>query len=389
MASKNKHVPSKHLQIAAILEAASDAITVQTLDGTILRWNKGAEKLCGYTAKEIIGKSFSILLPVNRLDEVSQIADLIKTGESVNHYDTIRKRKDGTLISVSISVSPIKDNKGRIIGASTIARDITEQKNEEDKFRVATLNILEDLSAEKKALQKALNRLGTLDKMRDTILNSGHELKSPLGPIKIQSQMLLAGDLGNVNSKQKASLHMILNNVDRLNRVMTDITDTAKLESNSVSLVYEKISMAGLIKEAVKQLDIKAKEGGISMVVRHMALPPVSADRQRIMEVITNLLENAIKFTPAKGRIVVAAEKVKDKVLVRITDTGIGISKENQKKLFTRFFQVDSSITRRFGGTGLGLSICKGIIEAHHGKIWVESKGLGRGSTFSFTLPAV
>lgn len=182
---------------------------------------------------------------------------------------------------------------------------------------------------------------------------------------------------------------MILNNVDRLNRVMTDITDTAKLESNSVSLVYEKISMAGLIKEAVKQLDIKAKEGGISMVVRHMALPPVSADRQRIMEVITNLLENAIKFTPAKGRIVVAAEKVKDKVLVRITDTGIGISKENQKKLFTRFFQVDSSITRRFGGTGLGLSICKGIIEAHHGKIWVESKGLGRGSTFSFTLPAV
>ena len=116
-------------------------------------------------------------------------------------------------------------------------------------------------------------------------------------------------------------------------------------------------------------------------------MPKITADRLRITEVIMNLLDNAIKFTPPGGKIVVEAKKDKNMVQVRVIDNGIGMDKDSQKRLFTRFFQTDSSITRRYGGTGLGLSICKGIIEAHGGKINAESDGLGRGSTFSFTIP--
>ncbi len=384
---KRARTPHSSSRFIANVDLFSDALTTKTLEGVLTSWNKGAEKVYGYKAKEVIGKSVNIIIPADKQDDANYLLKRVRNGEEVEDYETIQRRKDGSLINVSIDMVPIKISNGKIVGAAMVTRDITKQLKEREEFRAAMLNVLEDLNDEKRELEEVMDKLETLDRMRDTILNTGHELKSPLGPIKIQSQMLLAGDLGDVNSKQKSSLHMILSNIDRLNRVVNDLTDAARIESGAILIDYEKISLVALIKEAVLLLNAKAKNGGITLIVKLMDPPIISADRQKISEVIINLLENAIKFTPANGKITVTAKKDGNYAIVQVADTGIGISKESKKRLFTRFFQADSSIRRRFGGTGLGLSICKGIIEAHKGKIWAESKGIGKGSTFSFTLP--
>ncbi len=377
----------QYLKSTTIVDLLPDAITTRTLDGVIQSWNKSAEKIYNYKAEEVIGENINIIVPLDRQYEEVNLLKLISKGKEIENFETLRRRKNGTLINMLLNMAPIKDINGRIIGAVVISRDITREVKETADTATAMLNVLEDVTSEKEQLQQALNKVEALDKMRSTILNAGHELKSPLGPITIQSQMLLAGDLGKVNQKQKDSLHMILSNVSRLDRVMSDITDVARLESGSVVLVYEQISLAALIREEVEELGPKAKEAGIKLIMMPMTVPMIYADRQKILEVIANLLENAIKFTPVKGKIVVKAKKVKNQVLVQVTDTGIGISSTTNKMLFTRFFQADSSIRRRFGGTGLGLFICRGIIEAHHGRIKAESEGLGKGSTFSFMLP--
>lgn len=380
-------VPYKYFGFISTINLFPDALFTINLDGIITSWNKSAEKLYGYKIKEVVGNNVKIIVPADRSYEVEAILKRIVKGEEISDYKTIRKRKDGTLINVSIDMTSIRTLNNRIIGVSSVTRDITEQTNEKDEFQTAMLNVLQDLSDEKKELEEALAKLGTLDKMRDTILNTGHELKSPLGPIKLQSQMLLSGTLGKVNPKQKYSLQMILTNVDRLARVTGNLTDVTRLESGTILLDYGEVQLTKLIREAEEQLRAKVEEAKINLIIKPATLPIISADNQKIYEVIVNLLENAIKFTPAKGKIVVAAKKVKNEVMVQVTDTGIGMSRETLNKLFTRFYQADSDIRRRFGGTGLGLSICKGIIEAHHGKIWAESKGMGEGSTFSFMLP--
>jgi signal transduction histidine kinase len=260
-------------------------------------------------------------------------------------------------------------------------------KNELAATNVALLNVLDDLSAEKNKLEEALTKLWKLNKMEETVLNLGHELKSPLMPIKSQLQLLLDGDFGSINSKQKKSLEMILRNTERLNSLIGNVTDIAKIESDTLTIVYDPISLEKIIREQVYIRKPKCKAAGISLTMKPIKLPIIQADRQRISEVISNLLDNAIKFTPTKGKVIVEAKQVKDSVLVRVIDNGIGVKKEVLNKLFVRFFQADSSISRRYGGTGLGLSICKGIIDAHGGKIWAKSRGIGKGSIFSFTIP--
>jgi signal transduction histidine kinase len=288
--------------------------------------------------------------------------------------------KKGQLISV------IRGNNSKTNGASKLAINKTV-KNDPAATSSAMLNIIDDLNIENSELEQAMSKLWKLNKMEETILNLGHELRSPLVPVKSQLELLLDGDFGSISPEQKKSLEMILRNIERLNHLIGNVTDITKIESDSISLVYEPMSLKKAILEQVRLLKLKSQEKRITIVVRLFKLPIISADRQRMSEVITNLLDNAIKFTPPKGKIIIEAEKVKKNVLVQVIDSGIGINKKNLRLLFVRFFQVDSSISRRYEGTGLGLSICKGIIEAHGGKIYANSKGFGSGSTFGFTLP--
>lgn len=169
--------------------------------------------------------------------------------------------------------------------------------------------------------------------------------------------------------------------------MVTDVLDISRIRSKKLKLTLEKFSLVKIIKDVVREMKPGVQEKKIDLAMKLADLPKIVGDNDRISQVVSNLVNNAIKFTPEKGKITIEAEKRGKEVIVKIIDTGVGISSKNLKKLFAPFFQLETGLARKHGGTGLGLVICKGIIEAHGGKIWAESKGEGKGSTFSFTLP--
>jgi len=246
--------------------------------------------------------------------------------------------------------------------------------------------VMLDITARKQkeeALRK-VKQLEELDKMKDEFFSSAaHDLKNPLTPIKGKSQLLLQEYFGEMNEKQRKSVETILKNTNRLIRLTDDITTISRMRAGVLKFEMTEHNICDIIEESVENMELSAKEKHIALIKKYpMAMPPVKCDKDRINQVIGNLIGNAVKFTPENGKITVRAEKIKNNVIISVEDTGIGISEENQKRVFGAFFQVGS----KYGGTGLGLAICKNIVEAHHGNIRVES-ALGKGSKFIFTLP--
>jgi signal transduction histidine kinase len=213
-------------------------------------------------------------------------------------------------------------------------------------------------------------------------------LRTPLFPIKSQVELLLSGNFGELNDQQKESLAMIKRNEERLHSLVAEVLEVSQIESRKLKIVPGRAEIKKIIEEVAADLRPEAERRGIKLSLNIPAdLPEISADPQRIAQVAANLANNAVKFSNNGGAIAISAEKKDDNLLVKVEDQGIGLSPENIKKLFTPFFQVESGLVRERKGTGLGLAICKGIVEAHGGKIWAESEGEGRGSAFSFTLP--
>lgn len=255
-------------------------------------------------------------------------------------------------------------------------------------FTAQAQSIAERKQAEEE-LKKTVEKLKELDKLKDDFLNlTTHELKTPLIPIKSQAQLLLAGDYGALNKEQSEAMEMILRNEENLNRLSSDVLDIAKIRSNKLNLALEKASLNEAIAEMIKNLKTTAEEKHIDLSFSPAPeLPKILIDKTRIEQVVGNLLGNAIKFTPEGGKIKIKIQKKENNIITTVEDTGIGLSQENIEKIFTPFFQVESNLARKYHGTGLGLPICKGIIENHNGKIWADSQGEGKGTSFSFSLP--
>jgi signal transduction histidine kinase len=243
-----------------------------------------------------------------------------------------------------------------------------------------------DLIQSNKELALANERLTELDKLKsDFVSMVSHELKTPLAAVRTSAQVL---EVTDVNKETKAEmLDIILRNIDRQTNLVNDLLDLSRIESGRMELKFEKLSLDSIIADSIESVRPAAKEKGIALEIKLKEdLSSVNGDREKLTQVIINLLNNAIKFTPSgKGKIAIKARELNGQVEVRVSDTGIGIPLEDMGKIFDKFFQVDSTLTREAGGTGLGLAICKGIIEAHNGKICAESE-LGKGSTFIFTL---
>lgn len=268
------------------------------------------------------------------------------------------------------------------------------KKMESGRFEPVEISTGDDLEILGKAfnsmgreVSKVIRELRELDEAKTQFLSiTSHELRTPITPIKTQLQLLLRGFYGDLNERQIKSLRMIERNTDRLNRLLGDLLEISRIQSGRLKLNITKQNLKEVIEETVDFMRPSADEKKISIETRLDDVPDIEIDRDRIIQVLQNLISNAIKFTPSGGRVDISLKKYGDGAIISVKDTGVGMSREIREKVFEPFFQADDWKSRKIGGTGLGLTICKGIIEAHGGRIWCESEP-GKGSVFHIILP--
>ena len=237
------------------------------------------------------------------------------------------------------------------------------------------------------ALSKMDEERLQLDKAKTEFLSiTSHELRTPITPLKAQLQMLQQEYFGKLTDKQKESLDVVLRNTERLNKIIEDFLEISRIEAARLKFSFRKTDLQEMVKETVRFMDGFAKEKNITLMASSNELPLIDVDPDRISQVLRNLVHNAIKFSPIGGSIEINTELKNDHIRFSVKDQGVGLTSDDQIRVFEPFYQVEGTLSRKHGGTGLGLTICRGIIEAQKGKIWVESKP-GQGSTFYFTIP--
>lgn len=365
-----------HYWLSAIIESAEDAIISKTLDGVITSWNKGAQRIFGYTADEIIGKPVTILIPADHMDEEPKILARLRKGERIEHYETVRARKDGTLVNISLTVSPIRGPGGQIIGASKIARDITERKEaEEERERLFALE------------QQARSAAEEANRLKDEFLATvSHELRTPLTSILGYSKMLCTGMLGEKETAH--AVDAIERNARAQAQIVNDILEVSSIITGKLRLDLRQISPIPAVESAIDAIRPTVGAKGVHLMVSlDPSAGPIMIDPDRLQQIAWNLLSNAVKFTPAGGRIEIRLERLDGQVQLKVSDTGIGISPDFLPFVFDRFRQADSSTTRTHGGLGLGLALVRYLAELHGGTVEAESQGEGHGATFIVTFP--
>ena len=361
--TERKKAREMRLRLASIVESTDDSILSMTLDGTLVSWNRGAEKIYGYLAGVMIGQSFIRLIPNDYSEEIRGILNRIWEGGRLDNYETKRLCKDGRLIDVSLTLSPIKDDRGKITGISSIGRDITKLKQAEEALR------------QKKDLEIKSGFVSMVS----------HELRTPLTAIKMGIDILIGGEAGPVAAEQKEWLEMAQRNVERLTRLINNVLDFQKLDAGQTFTDCKEQALNELIRELEMTLRSLAHHKNLAFDFELAEdLPKVSFDREKITEVLMNLVSNAVKFTD-QGKICLKTERKENQVEVSVTDTGIGIQSQDMTRLFKHFIQLHGDHAKT-GGTGLGLAISKKIIDQHGGVIGARSE-YGKGSTFYFRLP--
>lgn len=532
--TEQKNGETKQAMLAAIIESSEDAIVSKTLDGIITTWNYSAEKMFGYSEAEMIGKSILTIIPANRRQEEDVIINKIKKGERVEHYETYRLPKDSVEIPVSLTISPIKNSNGQVIGASKIARNISKQKNAEESLQryannMETLNTVNKMISEHLDVQEILQQVtdvttrvtgaafgaffynqldehgesytlftlsgasreafekfgmprntavfnptftgeGTvrvdditkdprygkntphhgmpgghlpvvsylavsvisksgkvigglfyghpepgkftvhhqhlvesvakqaaialenaklyeeiqrLNSKKDEFIGlASHELKTPVtslsGYLQIINRRLPAEDIN------KGFIEKALTQINKLSALISDLLDVSKIETGQLPLSFTGFNLLELVKEVTEVMQYSTGTHTLSLKANVDKLM-VTADRQRIEQVIINLLSNAIKYSPGANLVNISVSVNDNKALVSIQDFGLGISREQQDQIFTRFYRVEDMAVH-ISGLGIGLFISKEIISRHNGRLWVESE-MGKGSVFFFEIP--
>lgn len=530
-----KHInENRQAMLAAIIESSEDAIVSKTLDGIITTWNHSAEKMFGYTENEIIGKSIMTIIPDNRRQEEDLIIGKIKAGERVEHYETYRLTKYNTEIAVSLTISPIKNSEGQVIGASKIARNITKQKDSEESLlryanNLETLNAVNNMISEHLDVQEILQQVtdvttqvtgaafgaffyNQLDERGESYMlytlsgapraafekfnmprntavfhptfsgeatvrsdditkdprygKSGPHYGMPKGHLPVVSYLAVpviskAGDvigglfyghpepgrftvhherlvesvakqaaialenaklyeeIQKLNAKKdefiglashelktpvtslsgylqiinrrlpnddpnKSFIEKALAQINKLTALISDLLDVSKIETGQLPLSFTKFDLLQLVKEVADVMQYSAHSHTIKLHASTETLM-VTADRQRIEQVIINLLSNAIKYSPGAGAVDIAVSMDHGRALVSVQDFGLGVSKEQQERIFNRFYRVEDMAVH-ISGLGIGLFISKEIITRHNGRLWVESEE-AKGSTFFFEIP--
>ncbi len=461
-------------QLAAIVAFSDDAIISKRLDGTITSWNKSAEKVFGYTSKEAIGKSIRMLIPKKLLPEENTIISNIKKGKHIDHYETVRIRKDGQEIFVSLTISAIKNSQGKIIGASKIARDISDKKKIENELahlaslvesssdaiwsstldniivswnkgaemmygfkaeKVVGHNIVDFIVPQEKmeereemvkkiirgeqmdgletvritkdkkkidvsmtvsplndpqgkivgisAIARNITEQKEQEKLKDEFISmASHELKTPITSMKMFLD-ILSSYLGEKNSGAQTYVKRINDQTNKMRDLVNDLLDVSRIGTGKLSFRKEKFELDKIVQDTIESIQPAAKKHELKFIANNSL--PVYGDKFRIYQVITNLLNNAIKYSPRSDKIVITAKAKNDQAIVSVKDFGIGIAKDKQQKIFEKLYQVTDHEERTFPGLGMGLYISKEIVKGHNGKMWVKSEK-GKGSIFYFSL---
>lgn len=357
------HREDTESRLAAIVASSDDAIVSKDLNGIILTWNYGAERIFGYTPDEAIGKSIRMLIPADRQSEEDDVLAKIRLGQVVDHFETVRQRKDGTLIDVSVTISPIKNADGQIVGASKIARDVSEQR----KLRA----VADEASRLKDEFLAVLS----------------HELRTPLNTVLGYARMLRREDKRMNGELRERALDALERNADTLTRLVNDVLDTSRVVTGKLRLEMDPCPLDAVVAEAIRSIQPAAEAKNIALEIHMDPALTVLCDRDRMLQVMWNILSNAVKFTPSGGRVTVRGARIGGEITIAIRDTGIGISPAHLPFVFQRFWQAHTGASREFGGLGLGLALSRHIVELHGGSIAAESDGEGAGTVFSVTLP--
>jgi diguanylate cyclase (GGDEF)-like protein/PAS domain S-box-containing protein len=403
-------ITETQIYLKNVLNNSADIIITTDSEGKIVEFNIGASRVLGYSKEEVIGRKVEELW-LNPKDRQEILKSLEKDGYITN-YETQLITKDGSIVDVILTLSIIKNGDGKIHGTVGISKDITEKKKleraiEERNLELKELNekLEEKVIERTMELEKANRELERSNKLKSQfIATMSHELRTPLNSILGFSELLLDEVFGNLTEKQKRYVNNIYNSGNHLLQLINNILDLAKIESGKMELHYETFSLKQALVEVENILKplIHKKNQRLTVSVEEK-LSVINADRTKFKQILYNLLSNAIKFTGEGGSISITADLIEKEnynlistkkccknnyLKISITDTGIGIKKDYQEKIFLEFEQLDSSYSRKYEGTGLGLALTKKLVELHGGKIFVDSEE-GKGSTFTVLLPIV
>lgn len=364
-------------RLAAIVQSSDDAIVSKDLNGIVTSWNGAAERMFEYTADEMIGESITKVIPIERLSEEDYVLGRIREGLAVEHFETVRRAKSGRLIDISLTVSPIRNADGVVVGASKIARDVTEQNRLRAAHRAA-------LEAENRRAHEA-NRVKSA-----FVANMSHELRTPLNSVIGFAELFADQRFGPLAPKYVDFARIMVRSSHHLLQLVNDILDLAKVEAGRIDLRPDWVKVQMIADEARLTLLAVAQARDVRIDIDvESKLDDVYLDPQRLKQVLYNFLANAIKFSHEHGTVTVRGFAVdRDYFRIEVIDRGIGIKTEDQQLLFKEFQQLDAGTAKRYQGTGLGLALTRRIVEAQGGQIGVSSV-YGQGSTFFAVLPRV
>lgn len=468
--AEHKATQARLRALAAIVESSDDAILSKNLDGFITSWNSAAERIYGYSEQEMIGQSVTRLFPPNRREEFEQIMARIRRGERVDHYETRRMRKDGTILTVSVTISPVKDETGTIIGASTIARDITQQRHlEVTSNQLFTSNLIgifvadstgtlleanqafldlsgytqeewqatplqqgraaafvapflrplvlearqgagsvdpqETLLPQKggthlpvlvavTCLQESETCIGfvldiserkALEQRKDAFIGmASHELKTPVTSLKGFLSLLQRMLAHSENAKVQHYLTRMETQLEKLMTLINDLLDVSRIQTGQLVYREEPVAVDALVQDIMESVQETTQTHHLQLEGQIQA--EVFGDRDRLGQVLTNLLTNAIKYSPNANTVIVHLSRDEKQVHIRVQDFGRGIAREHHHKIFERFYQIDDPEVKTYPGLGIGLAICHDIVTRHRGHLRVESEK-GKGAIFHLSLP--
>jgi PAS domain S-box-containing protein len=373
--TERKRLEEIRERLAAVVESSDDAIISKTLDGTITAWNFGAEKVFGYSSAEAVGKSLGMLLPPERANEESDILARIVRGESVEHFETVRLRKDGKRIDVSATISPIKDSSGAIVGASKIARDITERERAEEVIRQLN-DELEQRVAERTAQLEAANQ-----ELEAFSYSVSHDLRAPLRHISGFSQLLVEEFGATLAPGARHYLDRIQAGTQNMGVLVDELLHLARVGRHAVNRRRTKLNE---VVEAVIAM-LQPESGGRQVEWAISDLPEAECDPVLVRQIFQNLLSNALKFTRPRTHAVieVSCQEHDGQPVFIVRDNGVGFSMKYVDKLFGVFQRLHRA--EDFEGTGIGLATVQRIVHKHGGQVWAEGK-LDQGAAFYFTL---